>query len=365
MVGSGSSQVPQNRILTNANVDFWADDNVDIGDDQVSTKIPDLPVVDWDIQIAKGVGADALAYYALQVVKSRDKLVIMRAIAAACSVLLKDNTNYTGSATKVVDLTGLDAAGGDSIDDKLELHTNFIDAEPVTVGELLDLLSADPDELGSYFGVLFLAGNKRVNTKNRTAFNEKRTQAATASIIGTPKIFVADSPYLTDQILGNVYAAFLSCAAVRARMTARVITQLPKTHMMASLAFVNMFLLLRDSGMSALRMIKEACVRYDWIRTEFVELKPEFIAANRGLQLIRTAPLAERSFLKAIHGNNFVPVKYTNIDNLLGVCKEILIRTVPTYRNYEGGKTLPNHRERIEKYIKLNEIATTDSVQAE
>jgi len=121
-------------------------------------------------------------------------------------------------------------------------------------------------------------------------------------------------------------------------MTERVVTKLNKPHMGPALAFVNMFLLLVDSGMSALRIIKEAVVKHQWIRTDFPELKPELQAANDGQKIIKTAPASHRPFLKAIHGNQFVPVMYSELDNVLGVCKEILKRTTPSYQNYDGGK---------------------------
>lgn len=350
--------------ITKANIDFWNDEVVDLNPGRTRKEIPLLPKITIDLQVVKGKGIETLAYLALQVVKSEDKQVIIRAVASACSYLMNDSSNYTGSPTAIVELTGLEPAGVDGADEAEVLKTNFEDAEDVTIGELLQLMEADNDEIGSYFGVLFLAGSKRVNQKNRSAFNEKRKESATASIIGNPKIFIADSDLLSDAVLLKVYAAFLSYSPIRANITAKLISQLDKAHMGPTLAFVNMFLLLTDSGMSALRIIKEAVIKHPWIRSEFPELRPELNAANQGQLILRRAPPQDRPFLKAIHGNAFVPVNYSEIDNLTGVCKEVLKRTTPSYQNYDGGKVTDAQLAKINKHIDVTPVEPV-AVQAE
>jgi hypothetical protein len=347
-----------------SHVNFWNDDTVELNDKRLKKDIPKLPAIAQDFQTVKGGGMETLAYLALQIVKSRDKTVIIRAIASACSCLLSDSHNFTGSKSNAIDLTGLDVASDETASQDSVLLTNFSDSEDVMISELLDLMEADSDELGAYFGVLFLAGNKRVTNQNRTAFNERRMRSATASIIGEPKIFVPDSPYLSDEVLERVYAAFLSYSPLRANMTSRVVGQLDKPHMGPALAFVSMFLLLVDSGMSALRIIKEATLKNRWIREEFPELAPEFAAANEAQQILKRAPGHERSFLKAIHGNAFVPVNYSNIDNLTGVCKEILKRTTPSYQNYDGGKVTDSQLQRLNVRLSPTDILV-ESIAAE
>lgn len=338
MAESSSTQVVSANAPDRSQFMFWNDDTVDLNDKRLKKNIPALPVITSDVQTIKGKGAELLAYLALQVVKSQDKVVVIRAIASACSILLDDSTNFTGSRTPTIVLTGLSRAEDETAPQTEVLVTNFVDAEPVTIGELIQTMDCDIDELGAYFGVLFLAGTKRIDAKNRTAFNEKRKSAATASIVGEPKIFVDDSTLLADAVLEKVYASFLSCQPLRSNMIAKVATHLDKAHMGPALAFATLFLLLVDSGLSALRIIKEAVLKHPWIRTEFPELKPELYAANTAQTILRKAPGNERSFLKAIHGSNFVPVNYAEIDNLTGVCKEILKRSTPTYQNYGGGR---------------------------
>jgi hypothetical protein len=330
---SGAMPVP-----SRAQFFFWNDESVDLNDRRLKKNIPGLPEIKQEIQVVRGSGFEKLAYLALQVVKTQDKLTVIRAISSACSVLLDDSTNFTGSPKNSVELTGLERASDEKVADTEILVTNFQDAEPVTVAELLNAMEGDIDELGAYFGVLFLAGTKRIDARNRTAFNEKRQASATASIIGKPRIFVDDSMFLADAVLEKVYASFLSCQPLRSNMISRVVFHLNKAHMGPALAFATLFLLLVDSGLSALRIIKEAVLKHPWIRTDFPELRPELSAANVAQSILRTAPGHERSFVKAIHGSNFVPVNYSEIDNLTGVCKEILKRTTPSYQNYGGGR---------------------------
>jgi hypothetical protein len=351
---------------TSTNVAMWDETTVELNDRRLKQNIPKLPAVDFDFKVYKNRGAECLAYYALQVVKSPDKLVIMRAIASACSCLLADTTNFTGSKMPSIELTGLDVASQDGIDGNTVLATNFEDAEDVTVSELLQAMDCDNDEFGAYFGVLFIAGNKRVTSLNRSAFNERRKDSATASIIGDAKIFVTDSIWLSDIVLEKTYAAFLSCSPLRSNMTSRIISHLERPLMGPALSFTSMFLLLVDSGLSALRIIKEAVIKHPWVRTEFPELKPELNAANEAQKALRKAPGVERSFLKAIHGNAFVPVNYSQIDNLLGVCKEILKRTTPSYQNYGGGKLTEAQAEKINSHPDVAQsIIATNAVSAE
>jgi hypothetical protein len=346
--------------VNNANIAFWNDEVTELNPQRLKKEIPALPVVPQDLMVVRGQGLEVLAFLMLQIQKTPDKKVIIRAIASACSCLLDDATNFTGGKTNAVLLTGLDIAADDKTSRETVLRTNFADAEDVTVGELLDVMEADADEIGAYFGVLFLAGNKRINSKNRTAFNEKRKASATASIIGEPVIFVNDSIYLADKVLENVYAAFLSCSPMRAIMTSKIVRNIDRPYMGPALAFISMFMLLVDSGMSALKIIKEAVIKHPWIRTDFPELRPELYAANQGQLALRQAPATDRSFLKAIHGNAFVPVNYSDITNLLGVCKEVLKRTTPTYANYDGGKITPVQRAKIEAHPDIAAAARTD-----
>lgn len=222
-------------------------------------------------------------------------------------------------------------------------------------------MEADPDELGAYFGILFMAGNKRVTNDNRTAFNEKRRASALASVTADPKIFIPGSDFLSDEVLANVYGAFISMAPARANMTARIILQLEKPLIGPALSFMTMFLLLIDTGMSALRIIKEAVIKHPWIRSEYPELRPELAAANEAQQIIKRASGRDRSFLKAIHGANFVPVNYSQIEILLGVCKEVLKRTTPSYQNYGGGKITDAQLQVINNHLDKAEVLVSSA----
>lgn len=338
MSAANTGNVPAAVPITPGQLSMWDDTTVELNETRLRMDIPQLPKVDMPISVYYGGGQEALAYFAYQIVKSKDKLVIMRALASATSILLNMRVNFTGSSKAAVELTGLTAEDMSQAEGEAPLVTNFEDAEDVTTDELLALLETDVDELGAYFGVLYFAGNKLVTSKNRTAFNERRQNAALASVIGEPRIFVADSIFLADDVLKKVYASFISYQPMKAHMTSKVVQTIGRSWMGSALSFMNMFLLLVDTGMGALRIIKEAVLKHRWILTEFPELKPELEAANKAQQTLRRVSGEERSFLKAIHGSNFVPVNYSQIDNLTGVCREILKRTVPSYASYEGGK---------------------------
>lgn len=354
---ASTANPPPAQPVTSRN--FWDDASVELNEQRLKKNIPTLPNIAVDYQVVTGGGIETLAYLALQITKSTDKLVIVRALASASAWLLQDKTNMTGSTAKPIVLTGLDPAADADTDSNTILTTNFLDAEDVTVGELLALMDADADELGAYFGVLFLAGNKKVDSQNRTAFNERRAKSATASSIDAPVIFVPESQYLADDVLRRVYASFLSCAPLRAHLTSRVVDHLDKSWMGPAQSFLNMFLLLVDNGMSALRIIKEAVLKNQWIRTEFPELKPELAAANEAQNILRRATGKQRSFLKAIHGSNFVPVNYAQIDNLLGVCKEVLKRVTPSYQNYGGGRVTESQLAKINAHTDATSILVT------
>jgi hypothetical protein len=359
---STTNQSPPSAVPKLRSSDFWDDPSVELNEHRIKKTIPKMPTIEDDVQVVKGKSVACLAFLMLQIQKTKDKAVIMRALASATSMILHDNANFTGSSMAPVELNIPDF-DGDTPESTI-VSTSFEDAEDVTVGELVNAMDVDEDELGAYFGVLYLAGNKRITAANRSAFNEKRASSATASIIGKARIFIPDSPALADEVLGNVYSAFLSRAPYRAHMVHKVLSHLDKALMGPAQAFMSMFLLLVDNGMSALRIIKEAVLKHPWIRSDFAELMPELAAANEAQKILRQAPGRERSFLKAIHGSNFVPVSYAQIDNLLGVSKEVLKRSTPSYQNYSGGRITDSQLERINaKMDSRSALVTTVSAE--
>jgi hypothetical protein len=324
--------------VTSSLIKFWNDDQTDIHPSRLRKDIPPMPKISRDFQVVKG-GFETLCFLALQIQKSQSKAVIVRALASAVMILFEDNKNYTGATSLPVPLEGLEVITREDIPDRgVTINTNFADEEKVTIKEMDDLMDVDPDELGSYFGVLCLAAVKAVTSQNREAFNEKRFSAVQATTIGATKIFVTDSPLLADAVLQKVYASFNSFLPVRSHVMANAVNRLGTSHMGPTLAFATMFLLLVDQGMSALRIIKEALVKHRWIVDEFPEVKPEVEAAQQGLVAINKGAPHERSFLKAIYGASFVPVQYSQIANLTGLCKQVLKETTVSYANYRGGQ---------------------------
>lgn len=325
--------------VTSTLVKFWDDDKTDIHAGGIRKEIPPMPKIKQNLQVVSG-GFETLVYLAWQVRKSNSKSVIVRAVASAIMILFEDVTkNYTGSSRAVEKLTGLDRITDDTLADRtILLETNFEDEERVTIAEMDNLMNADTDEIGSYFGVLCLCGVKTLTGENRTSFNEKRQNAVKATTIGDPLIFIADSEFLSNQVIQKVYASFNSFLPVRTHIVATTVHRLEPSSMGPTLAFTTMFLLLVDQGMSALRIIKEAMVKHPWIRTEFPEIHAEIEAAQTGILAINKAPAKERSFLKSMHGSAFVPVTYKSIENLTGLCKFVLKETTVSYAQYGGGK---------------------------
>jgi hypothetical protein len=324
-----------------------------------------MPPVAESLQVVTGK-SETLAFLAWQIVKTSDKKVVMRALSSAIAILFRDSsTNFTGSAKSPVPLTGLEPTVDEETEDEHILKTNFEDEEPVTAGEIRMLLDCDTDELGAFFGVLCLAGVKALTNENKSAFNERRANAVKAMTIEDLKIFVPDSQFLTDRTLRSVYASFNSLQPVRCHMMRRAATLMGAVHMGPTAAFATMFLLLQDQGMSALRIIKEAVKKFPWIRNDFPEFHPELMAAQNGIRAIAQVETPGlRPFLKAIWGNNFVPVQYSAINNLLGLCKYVLTETTPTYANYAGGARISNaHEERIRKHLGIAPVPQASATQ--
>jgi len=312
--------------------------------------IPALVPVKMDLQVVTHPTDGVLSYLLLQLLKTTDKGLMMRALASATAHVLGHKSNMTGSARIPEAITGLDGLGDENIPDDTTLKTNFVDAEEVTKGELMQVAVADADELGAFFGLMFVAGNKRITEENRTAFNERRQSAATSGIIGDAVIFTNNSPYLPDALMKNMNAAFTSLGDIRAQLTLAVIAHLPECRMGPAQAFSNLFMLLVDFGMGGLRAIRLNLGRHAWMRSAFPELLPELHAANTAFKLIGKAAPEQRSFLKAIHGNHFVPVNLRQINNLVGVCREVEAVDNPSFANYRGGTITDQQRAIVEKH---------------
>jgi len=332
-------------------VKFWNDDKTEIHPSRLRKNIPEMPKITKDLQVVKG-GAETLGYLAIQVKKSTQKHVIVRAIASAVMILFEDNKNYTGSSVVPEDLTGLDVIIDEEITERdVVVTTNFKDAESVTIAEMDAMMDVDPDELGAYFGVLCLAAVKSITKDNRAAFNERRQGAVSATTIGERRIFVSDSEFLADSVIQKVYASFNSYLPVRSHVISNAVGKLERTHMGPTLSFATMFLLLVDQGMSALRIVKEALVKHTWIVEEFPDLKPEINAAQEGLDSINKGRPSERSFLKSIYGASYVPVSYSAIANLTGVCKFVLKESTMSYAHYDGGLVTASQERKLTRLM--------------
>ncbi|QYK37508.1 MAG: hypothetical protein QKU97_gp1 [Yunnan mymona-like virus 1] len=332
-------------------VKFWEDDNTAVTNVKLLTIPPQIEPPSLGLQLVTG-GHETLLFLALQIERTRDKSVALRAIASAVGILFSTSRDMTGGTAKPVTLDKLDEEGTDvsARDLTEEVGANFAGGEKITAAELLPFLG-DLDELASYYGVLFMAGIKRATPKNLDAFNKNRRQNVKSTVNQELVLFTESNPLLAKEVLDTVYAAFnvyLPNRMFLVRETAKLAVQV---QVGAALSFSNMFVLLEDAGMGSLRIIKEAVIKYPWIRAKFPELQVELNAANKAQSHIRSVLLTERPFAKAIYGNKFVPVSQAEIANLLGVCKRIMLYSVATYANFDGGKYTERQEEIIQEMM--------------
>lgn len=326
---------------------MWEEDTPALYAGRLKSTIPAMPQVGDAFQVISSrpeMAKPSLIFLACIVRDTPEKLVALRALASAVSILFNDSTNFLGSPLAPEDLTGIDAVADDSIPSMTLLDTNFEGAPELTLADIQAYLEIDTDELGGYFGDLFVAGVKRLTTENSTAFNEKRLPTIQATIARNPKIFVPGSAFLDERVLNKMYAAFTSFAAPRAQLIHRVALKMNTIRYGPVVTFTAIFLLLVDNGMGTMRIIKEAILKCPWIRHEFPELAPELEAANDGQTMIRMADPPTRPFIKTIFGSQFVPVAQKDVANLLGVCKEVMQHFVPTMAQFRGGYITANQQ---------------------
>jgi hypothetical protein len=342
-----------------APIRFFDDTTADLTGLPGRKQVPILAPIPQDVQTVR-TDPIGLAYLILQVIKTYNKMTVMRAIASGVATILEEASNFTGSTMPPVTLDEIEVPT-DANRDKV-IRTNFAEAEDCTYGELAPLLACDPDELAAWFGVMCYAGIKKPTPDNRTAYNEGRANLVKSTIIGDPVIFVPSSVYITDAILQKVNASFTSMGAVRAHLIQKTAEQMGRVTIGPKTTFSAIFLLIENHGTGALKIIKEAVIRYPWVRTDFPELKPDLAAAEAAQKIIRTVPASHRSFAKSIYGNTFVPIAQSEMTGLLGVCKNIMARTTTTYANFGGGSLTERQQQHIEN--KLSGIVETPEESA-
>lgn len=340
------------------NIKFWEEDTPALYEGRPRATIPEMPSVGDPIEtyiIEKEKAKIAFAYLACVIRDTDEKIVVLRALASAVQILFADSANYTGSPLPVANLTGLDVFLVDDSSGSSELSTNFSGAPALTMADIDPYIDCDEDELGGYFGTLFIAGVKRLTTQNATAFNEKRLGTIQAASAVPPKIFIPGSAFLEGRVLNKVYAAFTSLAAIRAQLVHRTALRMGAIRYGPSVTFSALFMLLADSGMGSLKIIKEAVLKCQWVRTDFPELAPELEAADKGQRAIRSAEPPIRPFVKAIFGSSFVPAHQSEIRNLLGISKKVMTHYAATYAQFGGGITTPEQDTKIAQRLGLAE----------
>jgi len=286
--------------------------------------------------------------------------VALRALASAVGILFRSEQDYTGGTSKPVFLSSLNDAETDftTLDDGEVVGGNFIGGEKITAGEIRVYLG-DVDEIGAWYGVMFMAGVKKRTNKNRDAFNKNRIPNVKSTVNEELLIFTPNSALLSDEVLDTVYASFNAYLPNRMYLVQQAVRLSAGTSVGPALAFTNMFVLLEDAGLGSLRVIKEAVLKYTWIRSKFPELQSELNAASVGQKAVRRIDLADRPFCKAIYGNRFVPIGQNDIANLLGVCKRVMSFTVLTYKHFDGGNVSDKQEAIIRQMLEESGVTLT------
>jgi len=353
-----SSRIPLDVIHKMAIADM-NDDFAIGGNDSLATPAQDL-VQPGKFQQVYG-GHETFAFLFWQIKKSKNKDVILRALASMLAMAIKTpKVNLiNGMEPTPVELSNIkedlrdEAKGLEHV-----IHTNFEEEEDVTKAEVLALSSGDIDEFGALTGYLFYCANKQLQNNNRPAFYENRFSALTAGLIDDPVIFSADgtSGYIDDDLIKKMNRVLVWQAKPRAYMTLCAVRSLGNIQLGPHAAFASLFFLLEDFGLGQLHVVKLALRRFDWIPEIFPEYRSEIAAANRAQERVRKLPSEQRAFAKCIWGNQFVPHKRDDFPNLVRLCKYALSKEVESFKNLNYGDAATEVTRRFDKvYELLNE----------
>lgn len=302
------------------------------------TKMPDkLPAVSDQLPTYKG-GEELLAFCMWQIRLTTDREVVVRALASACSALIRSPENLTGSRAPAAALTGYDKVIANNADMASKAATNFENASEITLGQWQEAINIDVMEKAYYFGVLCHAMCKTPTAGDpMRAFNENRASAATQALIVDPAIFIPGSAWLSYEVVRKVHASFNAYGACRAHLIYAVVQKLDSCNSGESGMFATAFSLLADFGVTNLAIIKDAIIRYPSI-VRMPRIEHEIRSAAAGLRAVDAiADDKLKPFAKAMYMNRLVFVKPGDIKNLLGICREYLKPTHESYKRYKGG----------------------------
>jgi len=328
--------------------EIWEGATVSVSGRSVTRNIPALPVIANRMTAYVGA-AEIVAVTMAQLQTTTDKTVVVELVASCVASVLKVTTRTFADAFDVVPATGFDYLDTDENKPDEPIVTNIAGISPMKRSDLGDLPAADTSELGALVGIYLYAIGKKPTEENITAFGARRRNAALSTVIGEPVVFVDNSPHLTLKVMRKVHGSFAAYAAHRARLINAVAIASAEHVSGGAVSLFQMFGLLNDQGMAGLNMVREALMKWEWIRTEFPELRPEVEAANAGFKLIRAAPPATRPFLKVIHGDRFVPTHYQDIKRLMGMAKYLLLEAHDTLSNFSGGAMPEEWREKVDR----------------
>lgn len=231
--------------------------------------------------------------------------------------------------------------------------------------ELLFAVETESVELAAYAGVLAFAIGKQPDANNLEAFNQKRRNAVTSSLVSTNlRIFIDDSPYLSIDILGKVHRAFNLIIKDRALVMSAIVDNDDALVSGTERMFYTIFRLSAGASLNPLLIITRFARKYPTFYRHFADLETEYHAAAHALARFYDVPGKRRLYLKVIFGNAYVPVDRNDINSLLGVAVFTLQQSEPTLANYNGGVLSVTHRELLIRLLNVRVAAEEEIPEA-
>lgn len=233
--------------------------------------------------------------------------------------------------------------------------------DDITALNMKDVLEINPQEVYAFAGSLCMAVTKQPTAENLSAFMGRRAALATLGFMSdNPVVFTENSDYLTLPILTKIHKA-ASFHMLSRELTMRALaTNISLMDDGNQYVFACFLMLLENSGMNSLNIIRKVLMQYPTLIQFLPHLNAEFQAADAGISKVMALPNAERSFCKSIYGSKFVPVQYSDIKRLLGICVYIGQKAEPNLANFKGGQLAEMDKDIIDhvfgETIELKEL---------
>lgn len=229
--------------------------------------------------------------------------------------------------------------------------------DPVTADTMQDIIDLDPAEVSAFAGSLCMAVTKKPTAENIEAFISKRSNLATLGLMsGEPQVFTENSNYLNLELLTKVNKA-ASFYVIPRELTMRALaTNIGQMEDGNQYVFACFLAMIENTGMNSLTIIRKVLQWMPNLPVYFPHWKMEILACSNGISRVMALPPAERSFCKAIYGSKFIPVQYSDISHILGICVYIGSKFEPTLANFKGGVLSDVDRSIVDSLFTVEEL---------